>query len=107
SGPLAQGPIRLGSLELSTDRRALGPRGDVGLTQSELELVRTLASRAGEVVDREVLVRIVRGVDYDGLDRTVDIHISRVRRKLERAGVDDVTIVSVRGVGYVMASNLA
>ncbi|MEO1482598.1 MAG: response regulator transcription factor [Myxococcota bacterium] len=104
-GKEVQEPIRrLGSLIVSMERRgAFGPDGNIGLTQSEFELVRCLASRPGVAVERDVLSRLVRGTEHTAFDRAIDIHVSRVRRKLERGGVGDVAIIAVRGTGYMMA----
>ena len=44
------------------------------------------------------------GIAYDGLDRGMDVHVSRIRRKLERAGFASRRLKSVRGVGYLLAS---
>ncbi|MEL6345758.1 MAG: response regulator transcription factor [Myxococcota bacterium] len=70
------------------------------MTTTEFELLWSLASRSGEVVSRDVLFTEVRGVPYDGQDRSIDIHISRLRKKLSRAGLHHPSIVAVRGEGY-------
>lgn len=70
------------------------------MTTAEFELLWSLASRSGEVVSRDVLFTEVRGVPYDGQDRSIDIHISRLRKKMSRAGLHHPTIVAVRGEGY-------
>lgn len=75
----------------------------VPLTAAEFDVVRLLAHRSGEVLGREALCRQIRGIAYDGIDRTIDIHIARIRRKLESAGAPKSLIKSVRGEGYVMA----
>jgi DNA-binding response OmpR family regulator len=71
----------------------------VELTYKEFELLRFLASRPGKVFTREVLLRQVWGYDYFGGARTVDVHIRRIRSKIERGG--RTYIRTVRGVGYV------
>ena len=57
----------------------------------------------GEVVSRDDLYAQVRGIAYDGLDRGMDIHVSRLRRKLRTAGLDADAIKSIRGAGYLLA----
>ncbi|MEM6532298.1 MAG: response regulator transcription factor [Myxococcota bacterium] len=95
---------QVGSLKVSIDQRiAFGPEGDLSLTQSEFELVRALAARPGEAIDRDVLSRLVRGTEHTASDRTIDIHVSRIRRKLERGGVNDIALIAVRGTGYMVA----
>ena len=48
--------------------------------------------------------RIAMGIEYDGIDRGMDVHVSRIRRKLQRSGFDSSRLKSVRGVGYLLAS---
>lgn len=74
---------------------------DAGLTTAEFELVWTLAERAGQVVSREELHQLLRGVAYDGLDRSIDLRVSRARRRL--GGALKERIRSVRGAGYLWA----
>ena len=71
----------------------------VELTYKEFELLRFLADRPGKVFTREVLLEQVWGYDYFGGSRTVDVHIRRIRSKIEREG--HTYIRTVRGVGYI------
>lgn len=71
----------------------------VELTYKEFELLRFLASRPGKVFTREVLLEQVWGYDYFGGSRTVDVHVRRIRSKIEREG--RTYIRTVRGVGYI------
>lgn len=75
----------------------------VPLTSAEFDLVWLLARHAGTVVSRDRLYEALRGISYDGVDRGMDIHISRVRRKLREAGLDPDLIKSVRSAGYQLA----
>jgi DNA-binding response OmpR family regulator len=87
-------------LEIDEDRYQVRLDGSpVELTYKEFELLRFLASRPGKVFTREVLLRQVWGYDYFGGARTVDVHIRRIRSKIERGG--RTYIRTVRGVGYV------
>ena len=62
-----------------------------------------LASRHGTVVTRDEILRVVRGIDYDGLDRSIDARICRLRRKLQDAGGAESMIKTVRLRGYLFA----
>jgi two-component system OmpR family response regulator/two-component system response regulator RstA len=90
-------PIRLAVGPLQIDRaarRALIGNARVDLTGLEFELLWTLARAAGTVV----------GTRYDGLDRGVDSHLSRIRRKLRDAGAASELIFAIRGQGYQLVS---
>ena len=89
-----------GALEIDPDRYEVRMGGaPVELTYKEFELLRFLASRPGKVFTREVLLEQVWGYDYFGGSRTVDVHIRRIRSKIEREG--RTYIRTVRGVGYI------
>ena len=72
------------------------------LTGTEFELLRCLAESPGEVVSKEDLSRHALGRRYMPYDRSIDTHISNVRRKLADAGVSSPSIQSQRGVGYCL-----
>jgi len=72
----------------------------VAVTPTEFRLLDTLARAAGRTFTRQELVERALGEDYDGLDRTVDVHVMNLRRKLGDAGK---AIVTVFGVGYKFA----
>ncbi|MBU0550332.1 response regulator transcription factor [Myxococcota bacterium] len=74
----------------------------VPLTTMEFDVLWMLARDAGSVVKREDMYVQVMDVEYDGLDRGMDVHVSRVRQKLQRAGFDPRRLQSVRGVGYLL-----
>ncbi|MEM6532297.1 MAG: response regulator transcription factor [Myxococcota bacterium] len=76
----------------------------VPLTSMEFEVLARLAKDAGGVVKRDDLYTEVLGVAYDGLDRGLDVHVSRIRRKLEHAGYDTTRLKAIRGVGYLLAA---
>jgi DNA-binding response OmpR family regulator len=96
--------VAVGPLALDRRRRScvVGDQA-VDLTETEFNLLWALAVRVGDVVGREDLFRDVLGVPYDGLDRGVDVHMSRIRRKLEGAGFSGDRVRSVRGAGYLLA----
>ena len=76
----------------------------VPLTTMEFGILAMLAKELGTVVKRDDLYRDIIGVEYDGIDRGLDVHVSRVRRKLQRAGFDISQLKPVRAVGYLLAS---
>lgn len=95
------GRSEVGSLSLDRGRREARIAGsELVLTSAEFDLLWVLASRAGQVVSRASLYPAVLGLDYDGVDRGIDVHVSRIRKKLKDAGLDDDPIKSVRGSGY-------
>lgn len=69
------------------------------LPLKEFELLSLLASRPNQVFQRELLLERVWGYDYEGDEQTLNVHIKRIREKLQKLTVD-VKIVTVRGVGY-------
>jgi DNA-binding response OmpR family regulator len=74
------------------------------LTPKEFELLATLAWERGRVFGREMLLERVWGYDYMGESRTVDVHIQRLRRKIEPDPSKPAYIVTVRGIGYRFAA---
>jgi two-component system, OmpR family, response regulator RstA len=94
----------IGPLSLDRRLRDVSVRGErLLLTSIEFDILWILAGAPGEVFSREQLYREILGAAYDGLDRGMDIHLSRIRRKLERAGLEGSAIRSVRGEGYLLA----
>ena len=90
----------VGELEVDEDRYEVRVGGAiVDLTFKEFELLRFLVSRPGKVFTREVLLEQVWGYDYFGGARTVDVHVRRIRAKIEREG--HAYIRTIRGVGYI------
>jgi two-component system, OmpR family, response regulator RstA len=75
----------------------------VELTTGDFDILWLLASRQGSVVTRDEILRVVRGIDYDGLDRSIDARICRLRRKLQEAGGAESMIKTVRLRGYLFA----
>jgi len=78
---------------------------DVDLTTQEFELLLLLARHAGEVLSRDVIYSNTRGITYDGLDRTVDVRISRLRRKLGDTPEHPFRIKTVWGKGYLFVAD--
>ena len=74
----------------------------VPLTTQEFELLALLARRAGELVSRDEVFRAMRGIDYDGLDRSIDGRVSKLRRKLGDDAAAPTRIKTVWGKGYLL-----
>jgi DNA-binding response OmpR family regulator len=73
------------------------------LTHFEFELLSTLAKAAGRVLSREHLMDALKGEEFESFDRSIDVHISKLRAKLEENPKEPRYIRTVRGVGYVLA----
>lgn len=96
--------LEFGPLLVDASSRAITISGQsVPLTSMEFDVLELLARSAGSVVKREDLYTHAIGTPYDGIDRGLDIHVSRIRRKLQNAGYDATKLKSVRGVGYLLA----
>jgi len=96
--------IQLGAVELDARSRRVTASGQpVRLTGTEFEVLLCLAESPSEVVSKEQLSRRALGRRNMPYDRSLDTHISNVRRKLAAAGVASPTIQSRRGVGYILA----
>jgi two-component system OmpR family response regulator len=84
-------------------RRLLDPRrNEVALTTGEFDLLNTLATHPGRVLSRDFLLEHTRGRDGGPFDRTIDVQIGRLRRKLETDLTNPQIIKSVRGAGYIL-----
>ncbi|MEW8029963.1 MAG: response regulator [Candidatus Thiodiazotropha sp.] len=94
--------LRFGGLCIDASARAvtIDDQG-VELSTGEFDLLWLLAGKAGKVVDRDSALKTLRGFGYDGLDRSVDIGISRLRRKLGDDANHPYRIKTVRGRGYL------
>ena len=101
--PSAQGHARLvfGDLELIPDEGKVLRQGvEVHLTKTEFRLLCELAESPGKVLSREALLDKVWGYDYFGDGRLVDVHIRRLRTKVESDAANPRHVVTVRGLGY-------
>ena len=99
----AQSPLAVGRLwiDRATREARFGGR-TLALTTAEFELLRYLGEHAGEIMGRERICRDLRGIGWDGFDRTIDIRVARLRRKLGDDGKNPEVIKSVRGEGYML-----
>lgn len=96
-----ENPVSL--LQLDPVARSVTLRGQpVHLSTAEFDLLKLLFDEAGVIVPRETIVQSLRGFDYDGLDRSIDRRISRLRRKLNDDPNEPQIIKTVRGKGYLL-----
>jgi two-component system response regulator RegX3 len=93
--------IEVGDVCLDAARHAVYVNGDpVGLPLKEFELLELLMANAGRVLTRDVLMDRIWGPNYFGDTKTLDVHVKRVRSKIESDPTNPSRIVTVRGVGY-------
>jgi two-component system, OmpR family, phosphate regulon response regulator OmpR len=103
-GTHAPKQLRFGSLEIDRDARTVmvGPQS-CDLTSYQFDLLVALAERAGRVLTRDQIMEAVRGRELDAFDRSIDVHMGRIRAAIEVDPKSPKRIVTVRGVGYVFA----
>jgi DNA-binding response OmpR family regulator len=97
-------PMRFGSLEIDRDARSVTVGGQPAeLTSYQFDLLVTLAERAGRVLTRDQIMEAVRGRELEAFDRSIDVHMGRIRAAIEQDVKNPRRILTVRGVGYVFA----
>jgi two-component system response regulator RegX3 len=93
--------IEVGDVRLDIGRHEVYVRGDaVSLPLKEFELLELLMANAGRVLTRDVLIDRVWGPNYFGDTKTLDVHVKRLRAKIESDPTNPARIITVRGVGY-------
>lgn len=96
--------LRFGSLEIDRDARTVTVTGRVAeLTSYQFDLLVALAERAGRVLTRDQIMEVVRGRELEAFDRSIDVHMGRIRAAIETDPKTPKRILTVRGVGYVFA----
>ena len=96
--------LRFGSLEIDRDARTVTVAGALAdLTSYQFDLLVTLADRAGRVLTRDQIMEAVRGRELEAFDRSIDVHMGRIRAAIEVDAKNPKRILTVRGVGYVFA----
>ncbi len=96
--------LHFGSLEIDRDARVVSVAGQVcDLTSYQFDLLVALAERAGRVLTRDQIMEAVRGRELDAFDRSIDVHMGRIRAAIELDAKSPKRILTVRGVGYVFA----
>ena len=105
SSVLVQVPLVVGGLTVDPRKRSVSLDGrPIDLSRKEFDLLLALAQRPGEVVSKRELLADVWRQNYGGGDRTVDVHLSWLRRKLGETAADPRYLHSVRGVGVRLAA---
>jgi two-component system response regulator CpxR len=106
-GILPQDPkrVRVGDVEMDTGARVVFCAGNrITLTSVEFRILEILLCKAGQFVSREELMRVVLGRSLSAYDRSIDVHVSNLRKKLGREVSRREQIKTIRGVGYLYAS---
>jgi two-component system response regulator RegX3 len=97
----AEGVLEVGDVRLDAERHEVTIRGEVvSMPLKEFELLTLLLANAGRVLTRDTLIDRVWGADYMGDTKTLDVHIKRLRAKVEDDPAHPTRIVTIRGLGY-------
>ena len=103
ASPAAEPALAAAGIRLDPSRREVTVEGEaVELTTTEFDILRALMAAAGRVIPRERLMEQARGQEWASYDRSVDVHISNLRRKLRDDPRKPKRIKTVRGVGYLV-----
>ncbi|WP_417344524.1 response regulator transcription factor [Ferrimonas sp.] len=103
--PQGQECLEVGPITVNRRRQKVSlNHQEVDLAESEYKMLLLLAESAGQVVTREECCRALRGIDYDGYDRSVDMRISGLRKKLGDAKAPYRLILTVRNRGYMLVN---
>ncbi|KZL92956.1 response regulator transcription factor [Clostridium magnum] len=90
-----------GNIQIYKDSRIVKARGqEISLTPNEFDILYALAINKGKVLSREQLIDRVFGMDFEGFDRTVDVHIKNIRKKIEEDSKNPKYILTVTRLGY-------
>lgn len=101
AAPAVNDVIEIGDVRLDHERHEVTIRGEsVKLPLKEFELLALLLENAGRVLTRDVLIDRVWGSDYVGDTKTLDVHVKRLRSKVESDPADPQSIITIRGLGY-------
>jgi DNA-binding response OmpR family regulator len=99
-----QDRITYGKFSIDRNERSIRlDTRDLKLTAAEFDLLWLLASHAGQILSRKDILQATRGLEYDGLDRSIDMRISRLRKLLNDDPASPKIIKSVRGQGYLFS----
>ena len=102
--PQTNKQLRFGTLDIDRDSRTVCVAGQpCELTSYQFDMLVALAERAGRVLTREQIMEAVRGRELDAFDRSIDVHMGRIRAAIEQDAKNPKRILTVRGVGYVFA----
>ncbi|EPY2274604.1 response regulator transcription factor [Clostridium sporogenes] len=90
-----------GKLIIDYDKRVVKVNGkEISITPNEFDILYALVSNKGKVLSREQLIDKIFGIDFEGYDRTIDVHIKNIRKKIEEDTKNPKYIVTVMKVGY-------
>ncbi|WP_435790350.1 response regulator transcription factor [Clostridium sp.] len=90
-----------GDFEINYDERIVKVLGkEISLTPNEFDIVHILSSNKGIVFTRDQLIERIMGIDFQGFDRTIDVHIKNIRKKIEEDSRNPKYIVTVTRIGY-------
>jgi len=104
SSPRGSDVLRFGRLEIDRGARAVRVDGtERSLTSHQYTLLVALAEKAGRVLSRDALMDLVKGEVLEAFDRSIDVHVSRIRAAIEDDPKKPRRILTVRGAGYVFA----
>jgi DNA-binding response OmpR family regulator len=96
--------LRFGRLEIDDGSRVVRIDGqEAALTSHQFDLLLALARHAGRVLSRERLMDLIKGEEFEAFDRSIDVHISRIRAAIEDDPAHPRRIITVRGSGYLFA----
>ncbi|MCU5775610.1 two-component system response regulator RstA [Erwiniaceae bacterium BAC15a-03b] len=96
--------LRFGSLFIDPVNRQVALfEENITLSTADFDLLWELATHAGQTLNRDALLKTLRGVSYDGLDRSIDVAISRLRKKLHDSATEPYRIKTIRNKGYLFA----
>src|SRR5712664_3509954 len=97
-------PLTFGRLEIDTAAHLVRLDGvECELTGYQFDLLVTLAKNAGRVLSRDILMDLVKGEGFESFDRSIDVHVSRIRACIEDNPKKPRRVITVRGSGYVFA----
>ncbi|ACJ30671.1 DNA-binding response regulator [Shewanella piezotolerans WP3] len=97
--------LQVGQLKIDTNKQQVSCNGLIpALTTAEYEMLLLLATHAGKIVSREDCCRALRGINYDFNDRSVDMRISGLRKKLNDDALPYQTILTIRNKGYMLSN---
>ncbi|HXV00758.1 MAG TPA: response regulator transcription factor [Caulobacteraceae bacterium] len=103
-GPAEGSVLRFGRLEIDpASRRVRIDGADAVLTSYQFDLLAALAGHAGRVLSRDRLMDLVKGEELEAFDRSIDVHVSRIRAAIEDDPAHPRRIITVRGSGYLFA----
>lgn len=93
--------INEGKLTIDSDKRVVKLNGqEISLTPNEFDILYVLVSNKGKVFAREAIIERVFGIDFDGSDRIIDVHIKNLRKKIEEDSRSPIYIITVTKIGY-------